>query len=245
MVFPFSTHAYLLRHWLRLGGIHPDRDVHIVVVPPPYMAESLRNGLLHGFCVGSPWNSLAVQAQAGRIVALGVDIARRAPEKVLAIPQTYADNNPETVTALIRALRAAATWCEAPEHRSELAALLSQQGYLGVDKTTISDTLEGNLCIASNGLRRSDPDFMILGRDDTNRPDPRHAQWLYAEMVGAGQTPFIDDKYVAAASIYRPDLYDVATGETHGRRLENAVAMTTGSNFEERDPAAYLAGIGR
>jgi two-component system, oxyanion-binding sensor len=84
MVFPFSTHTYLLRHWLRLGGIQPERDVHLVVVPPPYMAESLRNGLVRGFCVGSPWNSLAAEADLGRIVAFGVDIARRAPEKLLA-----------------------------------------------------------------------------------------------------------------------------------------------------------------
>src|SRR6185503_18576833 len=126
IVFPFSTHAYLLRHWLRSGGIDPERDVNLVVVPPPYMAESLRNGLLHGFCVGSPWNSFAVQAQKGRIVALGVDIARCAPEKVLAIPESFAHSNPAGVAALIRALRAAALWCEEPGNRAELAALLSQ-----------------------------------------------------------------------------------------------------------------------
>src|SRR4051812_39247430 len=94
IVFPFSTHAYLLRHWLRLGGIDPERDVNLVVVPPPYMAESLRGGLLDGFCVGSPWNSLAVDAKLGSIVAFGVDIARRAPEKVLALQATFAQRDP-------------------------------------------------------------------------------------------------------------------------------------------------------
>jgi NitT/TauT family transport system ATP-binding protein len=245
MVFPFSTHAYLLRHWLRLGGIHPDEDVHIVVVPPPYMGESLRNGLLNGFCVGSPWNGLAVQAQAGRIVALGVDIARCAPEKVLAIPEPFADSDPASVFALIRALRAAALWCEQPGNRAELAALLSQERYLGVDKSIIRDTLEGDLCIAANGLRRADSDFLILGRQSTNRPDSRHAQWLYAEMAGAGQTIFTEEKYIAAAAVYRPDLYDAATGETHRARGENAVAMKIGSGFEEHDAKAYLATIGR
>jgi NitT/TauT family transport system ATP-binding protein len=245
VVFPFSTHAYLLRHWLRLGGIHPDADVHIVVVPPPYMAESLRNGLLHGFCVGSPWNSLAVQAQVGRIVALGVDIARCAPEKVLAIPESFADSDSGVVTALIRTLRAAAVWCEEPGKRAELAALLSQERYLGIDKSIIRDTLEGDLLIASNGLRRADSDFLILGRQSTNRPDPRHAQWLYAEMAGAGQTAFREEKYLAAAAVYRPDLYDAATGEAHRYRGENAVAMKIGSGFEEHNPTAYLATIGR
>jgi len=94
MVFPFSTHNYLLRHWLRLGGIDPECDVQLVVVPPPYMADSLRNNLLHGFCVGSPWNSLAVEANVGGIAVLGVEIARRAPEKVLAVPRAYQPGPP-------------------------------------------------------------------------------------------------------------------------------------------------------
>jgi NitT/TauT family transport system ATP-binding protein len=209
------------------------------------MVESLRNGLLDGFCVGSPWNSLAVELHAGRIVALGVDIAQRAPEKVLAIPQMSADSDPDSVNALIRVLRAAAIWCEEPEHRGELAALLSQERFLGVDKTIIRNTLEGDLCIASNGLRRADSDFLILGRDTTNRPDRRHAQWLYAEMVGARQTVFVEEKYLAAAAVYRPDLYDAATGETHRHHGEDAVAMKIGSTFEERNPVGYLASIRR
>src|SRR5262249_38728983 len=102
-----------------------------------------------------------------------------------------------------------------------------------------------DLCIASNGLRRVDSDFMILGRQSTNRPDPRHAQWLYAEMVGAGQTAFEDETYYAAASVYRPDLYDAATGETHRNRGENWVTLKVGTGFEENDPKAYLANIGR
>src|SRR5258706_9530261 len=106
--FPFSTHNYFFRHSLRLGGIDPECDVQLVVVPPPYMADSLRTGLLHGFCVGSPWNSLAVDSNVGRIVALGVEIVHHAPEKILALPQTMTEQDPETVFRLIRGLRAAA-----------------------------------------------------------------------------------------------------------------------------------------
>ncbi len=125
IVFPFSTHAYLLRHWLRSGGIDPDRDVNLVVVPPPYMAESLRTGLLHGFCVGSPWNSLAVDAGVGCIAALGVDIAKHAPEKILAVPEAFAEQNPDVMSRLIRGARAAARWCADEKNRADLASLLA------------------------------------------------------------------------------------------------------------------------
>ena len=241
MVFPFSTHSYLLRHWLRLGGIDPERDVTLVVVPPPYMAESLHNGLLHGFCVGSPWNSLAVDAHIGRIVALGVDIARRAPEKLLALSKTAAERDPDLVSRLVRSLRAAARWCEDEDNRAELARLLAGPRHLGLKEHIIRDTLEGNLRIAPNGLRRFDRDFLLFGRETTNRPDKRHAQWLYAEMVHANQTSFSQEAYREAEAVYRPDLYDRATGEICDAPEHDPVELASGAHFSASDPTAYLA----
>lgn len=43
MTFPFSTHNYQLRFWMAAGGVDPDEDVRLVVLPPPYMADSLAN----------------------------------------------------------------------------------------------------------------------------------------------------------------------------------------------------------
>lgn len=245
MVFSFSTHHYLLRHWLRLGGVDPERDVHLVVVPPPYMAESLRSGLLHGFCVGSPWNSLAVDANVGRIVALGVDIARQAPEKVLALPEETAARDPDLVYRLVRSLRRAASWCEEKGNRRNLAHLLANPRLLGLQEHIIRDTLEGDLRIAPNGLRLADPDFLVLGRATTNRPDSRHAKWLYAEMVLAGQTPFSDDAFRAAASVYRPDIYDRATGDASTPAADDPIDLAMGPRFSECDPASYLAALER
>jgi NitT/TauT family transport system ATP-binding protein len=233
----------LLRHWLRLGGIDPEQDVHLVVVPPPYMAESLRNGLLHGFCVGSPWNSLAVDSNVGRIVALGVEIVRHAPEKVLALRQTAAERDHALVSSLIRALRAAARWCQEKDNRTELARLLASPRHLALPEHIISDTLYGNLRVAPNGLRRAHPDFLLLGHETTNRPDPRHANWLYAEMVHAGQTSFSKEAFDAAAAVYRPDLYDLATGEAPLPATDDPVDLASGPRFSERDPAAYLAAL--
>lgn len=35
MTFPFSSHNYDLRFWMGAGGIDPDEDVRLVVLPPP------------------------------------------------------------------------------------------------------------------------------------------------------------------------------------------------------------------
>ena len=83
MVYPFSCHNYELRYWLAAVGIDPDRDVRLVVIPPPLLADAMRAGQIDGFCVGEPWNSVAVEAGVGAIVAPTTAIWPLSPEKVL------------------------------------------------------------------------------------------------------------------------------------------------------------------
>src|SRR6185369_12463375 len=90
MVFPFSAHNFDLRHWLAAAGIHPDHDVRLVAIPPPLMVESLRAGQVDGFCVGEPWNSVAVAQSLGRVVATKAQLLPRSAEKVLAVPPALA-----------------------------------------------------------------------------------------------------------------------------------------------------------
>jgi len=85
MTFPFSTHNYQIRFWMAAGGVDPDEDVQLVVLPPAYMVDSLSSHQVDGFCVGAPWNSIAVQLGIGRILHFGCEIFARAPEKVLAV----------------------------------------------------------------------------------------------------------------------------------------------------------------
>lgn len=74
MTFPFSTHNYQLRFWMAAGGVDPDEDVRLVVLPPPYMVDSLANGHVDAFCVGAPWNSVAVDLAVGHILHFVADI---------------------------------------------------------------------------------------------------------------------------------------------------------------------------
>ncbi len=47
--FDFSMHNYLLRYFLAEGGVHPDKDVQIRVVPPPEMVANLKAGNVDGY----------------------------------------------------------------------------------------------------------------------------------------------------------------------------------------------------
>src|SRR4051812_10950614 len=126
MTFPFSTHNYQLRFWMAAGGVDPDEDVRLVVLPPPYMVDSLANGHVDAFCVGAPWNSVAVDLGIGHILHFVSDILLRAAEKVLAVRQSWSEKNADVLAALIRAASHAAEYIEDPGNRAETAHVLAR-----------------------------------------------------------------------------------------------------------------------
>src|SRR3989440_324700 len=143
MTFPFSTHNYQLRFWMAAGGVDPDEDVRLVVLPPPYMVDSLAKGHVDAFCVGAPWNSIAVDLGIGEILHFASGILVRAAEKGLAIRQSWAEKNPGLGAALVRAALRAAECIEQPQNRAEAARILAQSERIGVGADIIQRTLDG------------------------------------------------------------------------------------------------------
>jgi NitT/TauT family transport system ATP-binding protein len=248
MTFPFSTHNYQLRFWMAAGGVDPDEDVHLVVLPPPYMVDSLANGHVDAFCVGAPWNSVAVDLGVGHILHFVSDILLRAAEKVLAVRQNWADKNPDILKALVRAHIRAAEFIEQPQNRAEAAGILAQPERIGVDASVIQRTLDGRLKISPDGTMRESSRYLLVGREDAGRPDPVQAAWLYAQMVRWGQTAISPDAFKTAMGVFRPDLYDVAAGQTaKPMDASDRIGAVAGPAFDPADIAGHLAAfrIGR
>jgi two-component system, oxyanion-binding sensor len=241
MTFPFSTHNYQLRFWMAAGGVDPDEDVRLVVLPPTFMVDSLANGHVDGFCVGAPWNSIAVDQGVGHILHFGADILPRAAEKVLAIRQSWSEKNPAIVAGLLRAVGRAADFIEHPENRAEVARVLARPEHIGVDADLILRTLEGRLKISPDGTMRESSRYLLLGRERATRPDPVQAAWLYAQMVRWGQTAVSEDRLKSAMAVFRPDVYDSALGTPSdaGLRARDFVAFD-GPAFDPNDIAGYL-----
>ena len=243
MTFPFSTHNYQLRFWMAAGGVDPDEDVRLVVLPPPYMVDSLANGQVDAFCVGAPWNSVAVDLGVGHILHFVSDILVRAAEKVLAIRQNWSEKNPELVAALIRAAFRAAEFIEDPQNRTEAARLLAQPERIGVDADVIQRTLDGRLKISPDGTMRESSRYLLVGREGEARPDPVQAVWLYAQMLRWGQATISPDALKIARAVFRPDLYDAALGlrGKADRGALGSVGAFAGPAFDPADLAGYLA----
>jgi NitT/TauT family transport system ATP-binding protein len=248
MTFPFSTHNYQLRFWMAAGGVDPDEDVRLVVLPPPYMVDSLANGHVDAFCVGAPWNSIAVDRGVGHILHFVSDILVRAAEKVLAVRQNWSEKNPQIVAALVRAASRASEFIEQPQNRAEAARILAQPERIGVDADVVRRTLDGRLKISPDGTMRESSRYLLVGREKAGRPDPMQAAWLFAQMVRWGQATISPEAVAIAKSVFRPDLYDAALGrEGKPADTSDAIGAFAGPPFDAGDIAGHLAAfeIGR
>jgi ABC-type nitrate/sulfonate/bicarbonate transport system substrate-binding protein len=241
MTFPFSTHNYQLRFWMAAGGIDPDEDVRLVVLPPPYMVDSLKSGHVDGFCVGAPWNSIAVDHGVGHILHFASDILARVAEKVLAIRQSWAEKNPQVVAALVRAASRAADFIEQVSNRAEVARILAQPNRIGVSAEVIQRTLDGRLKISPDGTIRESGRYLLVGREGAARPDPVQAAWLYAQMVRWGQTSVSAASLATAMAVFRPDLYEAALGSGAAKEVNGSVGAFTGPAFDPANIGGYLA----
>ncbi|TWT02074.1 CmpA/NrtA family ABC transporter substrate-binding protein [Reyranella sp. CPCC 100927] len=204
VVFPHSSHNYLLRYWLAAGGIDPDRDVRLEVVPPPQMIAYLTAGRIDGYCVGAPWSELAEAHGVGRIAALGHDIWNNTLDKVLGVTAAWAARRPATLRALLRALLRAGAWLDHPANRAEAAYWMARPEILHVPEAVVDRALRDVGDGTSGGL--------LFHRHAATFPWASRGLWTLSQMqrwgqVGAGVAP------AAAASVYDSTIYRLAAAD--------------------------------
>ena len=233
MVFPVSTHNYELRYWLASAGIHPgmytkndiggrtDAEVELSVTPPPMMPATLEAGNIQGYCVGEPWNQQAVAKNIGVPVTTNYDIWKNNPEKVFGVTKEWADENPNTHLAVIKALIRAGQWLDETKkkgifrrgldlvNREEAARILSQPNYVGADYEVIKNSMTGFFYFQKSDKREM-PDFNVFYRYYCTYPWYSDGIWFLTQMRRWGQItePKSDEWYhKTAKEVYRPDIY--------------------------------------
>jgi len=228
VVHRYSSHNYMLRYWLAACGVRPDDEVEIATVAPPFCADALEAGEVDGICVGEPWNSVAVERGAGRIVLASAQIWRRGVEKVLALRETVLDEKREATEALIRALVAAGKHFVDPANWEANAAILARPEYLDGSAQLIQRAISDRLLLARGGEPVHFPDFMFQYREAANFPWVSQAEWLYTQMVRWEHTAFSAEEARRAARVFRPDVYRSALLGT-GEPLPGASSKVEGS----------------
>ena len=258
MVFPVSTHNYELRYWLAAGGLKPgfytasditgttDADVLISVTPPPQMPATLQAGTIHGYSVGEPWNQQAVFKGIGVPVVTDYEIWKNNPEKVFGVTKEWAEKNPKTHIAIVKALIRAGKWLDEEDgkNRAEAAKILSKPEYVGADYEVIANSMTGTFEY-EKGDKRDLPDFNVFFRYNATYPFYSDAIWYLTQMRRWGQIGETkpDDWYLEVArKVYRPDIWLMAAKELvkEGKLAETDIPQTEG--FKE--PAGdFIDGI--
>jgi NitT/TauT family transport system ATP-binding protein/nitrate/nitrite transport system substrate-binding protein len=204
VVHQYSTHNLLLRYWLAAGGIDPDNDVTLIVLPPAQMVEALRSGRIAGFCAGAPWGAIVKKSKLGTTMTTSHGIWQNGPEKALAVNQAWADSHPGRLLAAQRALLRAAQFCDASQNAALIAKTLCADAYLGVEAEVVASSLPK----ARGGNALHLESFFF--RHGATVPWYSHALWFLHQMARWRLIPAATDFKRVAEQVYRPDLYAAA-----------------------------------
>jgi len=201
-VYPFSTHHYDLRYWLAAGGIRPDHDLNLIVVPPSQMVAQLEAGRIDGYCVGAPWGEVAEHFQVGRRIVSKFEIWNNGPEKVLGVTRAWAEAHPATHDALITALIEAGRWLdETPRHRLQAARWLAEGAYLDAPLSCIEKAL------AMPAPQRGTGPGLVFHDGAAGFPWVSQARWYLRQMLRWQGRAVEHEHLAAAATVFRPDRY--------------------------------------
>jgi ABC-type nitrate/sulfonate/bicarbonate transport system substrate-binding protein len=204
-----------LRRWFASHGIDSERDVRIVVVPPPQMVANLKAGHLDGFCVGEPWNSVAVQSRAGWIAATSSELDALHPEKVLMVRGDFAAKRSEEHVALVAALLEACEFCDQPENHEQVIETLARPEYIGVAASALRHGISGEMDFGHDA-ERAVGDFCIFHRDHANEPGGDKAAWVLELIRTSGlckAAPAIS--FALGRKIFRTDIFEQAVALRH------------------------------
>jgi nitrate/nitrite transport system substrate-binding protein len=241
MTFPPGTHAMWMRYFLAAGGINPDKDVALITIPPPQMVANMKVGKMDGFCVGEPWNARAIADGIGYTAITTQELWKDHPEKVCAFTEEFAQKNPKTVKAILKALHEASVWLDDLKNRPEQASIVSRPTYINCPPELILPRMQGNYDYG-DGRKKQDPNYMIFSSRNCNYPQPKYAVWWLTQFRRWGMLDKKPEYEKIAAQVMRTDLYEEAMkelGYDHGGRNDSPETFFDGVAFDPKEPEKY------
>ncbi len=241
MTFPPGTHAMWMRYYLAAGGINPDTDVALSTVPPPQMVANMKVGKMDGFCVGEPWNARAITDGIGFTSVATQEIWKDHPEKVCAFTAEFADKNPKTVKAVMKALHEASVWLDDLANRPEQCVIVSKPTYINCPPEVLLGRMLGHYEYG-DGRKLEDPNYMIFSQRNCNYPQLKYAIWWLTQFRRWGMVEGTPDYEGVAKQVMRPELYEEAMkeiGYSHGGASSAPETLFDGVTFDPTKPEEY------
>jgi nitrate/nitrite transport system substrate-binding protein len=247
MTFPGGTHDLWLRYWLAAGGIDPNKDVNVIIVPPPQMVANMKVGNMDCFCVGEPWNEQLVNQNIGFTALTTGELWFRHPEKILGMRAAFVDANPNATLAIMMAVMEAQQWCDRMENKEEMAEIVGRRQWYNVPVSDIIGRIKGDINYG-NGRKAAGTNLLMKfwgEKGETSYPWKSLDTWFMAENIRWGYFPATTDIATMVNATNRSDLWleaakglgltDLPSGDSRG-----VETFFDGKVFDPANPAAYL-----
>ncbi|GJD17825.1 Nitrate transport ATP-binding subunits C and D [Rivularia sp. IAM M-261] len=242
VVHPTSMQNFILRYWLAAGGIDPDQDVNLTVLPPMQMASQLEAGTLDGYCAGEPWNYMAVHKKVGFVAATALEIWAGQPAKVLGVREEWAQQYPETYLALIKALLEACEYCDDLRNREEILKIICRPEYLDIDPVYVRPGFVTPYERADGSKPQELTSYIRFFVNKTNCPNRTEILWMMTQMARWGLIPFPKNWVEVIERVCRPDIFGAAARDLGVLDIgwDNPIHLFDGKVFNPSDPIEYL-----
>ncbi len=236
--FAFSMHNLLLRYYLASGGLDPDKDVQIQVIPPPDAIAKMTAGQLDAFLLPDNVVQRSVFNKIGFIHLLTKDIWSGHPCCAFAASQKWIDTNPNTFRAINKAIIDGAGYANDPKNREEIAKAIAGKNYLNQPEPVLKAVLTGKF-EDGQGNTLDVPDR--IGFDPY--PWKSFAKWISSQFVRWDLMPKDKADYkTIAQDIYLTELAAELAKEL-GQTPPTETERTEKLKFDSFDPAkpeAYI-----
>jgi nitrate/nitrite transport system substrate-binding protein len=213
MTFPGGTHDIWLRYWLAAANVS-QKTSKIITIPPPQMVANMKVGNMDGFCVGEPWNGVAVKQNIGFTEISTQDIWEHHPEKALVVNKKFSETRREDLKKVMKAVLEACKWLDNRANRKKAAEVIGKIPYVNAPADVIEARLMGDYNLGCDqGTEIYTNNYMLFHRNgETNFPRKSHAIWFMTQFVRFDYLQEPPDYAAIADKLILQDLYkEVAT----------------------------------
>jgi nitrate/nitrite transport system substrate-binding protein len=173
-------------------------------------------GNVTGYCVGEPWNAVAVAQGIGFTTLATQDLWLHHPEKALVASAKFAGEQRDTLGDVMAAILKSSKWLDDAANRSAAADTLGTEKYVNAKPDAIRGRLTGAYDLGAGlGNKTFEGNQMQFFREGaTNFPRKAHGIWAMAQYGRLGLLKDTPDYQKIVDDVVLTDLYsEIATRE--------------------------------
>ncbi|MER3434819.1 MAG: bicarbonate-binding protein [Leptolyngbya sp. ERB_1_1] len=252
--FPGANQELWIRYWLAAGGVNPDTDVKLIVVPPAQTVANMKTGTMDGFSTGDPWPYRILADNIGYMSALTAQIWKDHPEEYFGMRADWVDKHPKATKAIMKGMMEAQQWCDKPENRKELAQILGGRQYFNLPVNVLEPPLAGKYNMGDGQPEVNDvkmgPLYWKDSKGSVSYPYKSHDTWFLTENIRWAMIPAETDVKALVNKTNREDLWreaakeaGIADADIPKDTSRGVEKFFDGVSFDPANPNDYLKNV--